>query len=198
MAARFVAYVYPGWHADPYRPGIDEWQLLESFQLRYPGHRHPARPVDGPYDDDDPATTAGQIELARAAGIEAFSYFMYRGADGFVMDQPMRHCAEFARAGEFSISATWCVRLPHDTFPVPYGDRLDPAWPTDPAAPLPLADRPIQQLTLRDFAHLIDGWDDSWLEVPLTPRLRRRPVAQTRGADAAPVDPTLTHGKEKV
>jgi hypothetical protein len=181
---RFVAYVYPGWHADPYRPGVDEWDLLARFRPYFDGHQPPALPVDGPYDDTDPATALRQIAEASEAGIEAFTYFLYWGSGGFVMDRPMEIARDTAaRAGAgFTIAGTWCVRLPHDRFPVVVGDALEPPGEVDLAA-LPAEDRPIHQLTIRDFEEIVPEWDDSWLDIPPTPPLhRRRPSA---GLDSA-------------
>jgi hypothetical protein len=168
----FVAYVYPGWHADPYRPGIDEWELLRSFRPYFPGHERPAMPLDGPYDDSDPATANRQIAEAEEAGIQAFTYFLYWGPNGFVMNRPMEVARDVAMSSAFSICGTWCVRLPYDRFPVVAGDALEQALDLG-IHTLPVEDRPIHQLTIRDFEELIPEWDDAWLEIPLTPQVRR-------------------------
>lgn len=179
---QFIAYVYPGWHADPYRPGVDEWTLLDGFRPYFAGHRPPAEPAGGRYDDTDPAVAARQIDQARAAGIGGFTYFLYWGARGFVMDRPMEVARDVAADAGFTVGGTWCVRLPHDRFPVVAGDALPPpreAGPTDAA----LEDRRIDELTIGDFERLIDEWDDSWLDLPPTPPVRRRPPPSADSGD---------------
>ena len=178
-APQFIAYVYPGWHADPYRPDVDEWAILDRFQPYFDGHQRPAEPVGGRYDDTDPALAARQIEQARAAGITSFTYFLYWGAQGFVMDRPMELARDVASPVGHMVGGTWCVRLPHDRFPVVAGDALPPPLVAGPTAAA-IEDRRIDELTIGDFERLIDEWDDSWLELPATPPVRRRPRA---GAD---------------
>lgn len=169
---RLIAYVYPGWHPDPYRPGVDEWELLDGFRPYFEGHERPPGPLDGTagrYDDSNPATVAAQMALARAAGIEAFTFFTYyRPGEGFVMAQPMDAALEeCARIPDFGVAGTWCIRLPHDTFPVPARDQLEvPVEPVrDPDASL--EDTPIELLTLRDLEELLGADDPAWAETVL-------------------------------
>jgi hypothetical protein len=163
-SVRFIAYVYPGWHPDPYRPGVDEWDLLKNFQPYFEGHTPPPRPIEGPYDDAQPTTAIAQVQLAASAGIEAFMYFTYYSGHGFVMSAPMTAASKAIDHVEddFAIAGTWCVRLPHDQFPVPARDELEsPGVPNHPPSGL-LEDTPIELLTLRDLETLLGNNDPIW------------------------------------
>lgn len=167
---RLIAYVYPGWHASSYRPGVNEWDLLETFQPYFEGHTRPPAPVDGPYDDSDPRTVAEQVAQACGVGIEAFTYFTYyRPGHGFVMSAPMDRAYEHSEEiGEFSVTGTWCIRLPYDRFPVPARDE-ELEVPVEPVV-VPcrsLEDTPIELLTLRDLEELLGADDPSWHEITL-------------------------------
>jgi hypothetical protein len=176
----FVAFAYPGWHSSAYRPGVVEWNLLENFQPYFPGHCPPPMPAHGQYDDADPATASRHVRLASQAGIRAFMYFLYYGPDGFVMDEPMKLTLDASAQleSDVSIAGTWCVRLPHNQFPVAPRDELDiPAAPATPRE-IDMEDKPIESLTLRDLETLL-GDDDSWKDILLTYEVaqpRRRPV----------------------
>jgi hypothetical protein len=190
---RFIAYVYPGWHADEYRPGVDEWKLLDEFRPYFDGHATPARPLHGTYDDSDPVTARRQVAEAAAAGIEGFSYFTYYGPQGFVMQRPMELAFEAAepRAGDFGIMATWCVRLPHDRFPVSKGDDLEMPAERPPRA-AELEELPIEALTLADLEDLVACDDPAWdTSIALgwdASRGSRRAVAGTDSNASAPPD----------
>jgi len=161
---RFVAYVYAGWHADQYRPGVNEWSLLDGFRPYFDGHAAPARPAGGAYDDTDPRTSLRQMAMARANGVEAFAYFMYYHSRGFVMNAAMDVAFAVARSCPDGVSllGTWCVRLPHDCFPVAKRDDLEvPTRP--PPIFLSLDERLIESLTLRDLEDLIAADDPAWL-----------------------------------
>ncbi|TWH52613.1 glycosyl transferase family WbsX [Rhodococcus rhodochrous J38] len=188
----FIAYVYPGWHADSYRPKIDEWDLLFKFRPYFKGHQRPARPAYGLYDDTLASTASRQISEAQRYGIHAFTYFLYWGADGFVMGEPMEvawrvsaHSSE-----KFMIGGTWCVRLPHNRFPVTPGDSLE--IPEGARSdPLLLEDRRIDDLTIRELERLIPDWDDSWLvNSRISRRFNRRVPGCGVGPDGAGVSPT--------
>jgi hypothetical protein len=115
-----AAYVYPGWHRSPYRPGIDEWSLLDDFRPYFDGHAPPPRPSGGRYDDTLPETARRHVGLALEHGIERFTYFLYFRAGGFVMDEPVR--AAFHEAGTgtaMRLALTLCLRLPHQVLPLP-------------------------------------------------------------------------------
>jgi glycosyl transferase family WbsX len=119
-ATEFVAYAYPGWHASPYRAGLDEWALLDEFRPYFPGHVRPASPLWGRYDDTQPAVAARQISCASEYGLRGFSYFSYFGHDGFVMDEPARVALDVAKAHpDFRVALTLCLRLPHRHLPLP-------------------------------------------------------------------------------
>jgi hypothetical protein len=121
----YVAYVYAGWHRSPWRPHIDEWQLLDNFRSYYDGHDPFPRPVDGTYDDTRPETPARQIAVASHYGIDAFSYFLYSDTDRFIMAEGID--AAFAVAADNSTMAlalTWCLRLPHHDLPMPAAFKL--------------------------------------------------------------------------
>jgi hypothetical protein len=153
--ATYVCYVYPGWHPDTYRPEVDEWDLLESAKPYFAGHPPLARPLRGRYDDALPATARQQIRLARDHGLSVFDYFCYFADGEFVMNRPLDAAASAMRTEpDFSFATTWCVRMPHDTFPV----GIVPAVtaPEPPAGPFgysgaDLGDLPIDALTVADL-----------------------------------------------
>ena len=118
----YVAYVYPGWHRDAFRPDIDEWHLLDRFQPYFDGHQPPARPLDGPYDDSTGQTARRQLGQAAAAGIGAFSYFMYFSDGDFLMHRPLCVALGEAHGQPVRIATTWCIRLPHRSLPVAASD----------------------------------------------------------------------------
>jgi hypothetical protein len=120
--------------------------------------------LNGPYDDAVPGTALSQVQLALSAGIEAFIYFTYYAGYGFVMSAPMTAAAKAIDNIDqhFAIAGTWCVRLPHDRFPVPARDELEsPAVPNHPQSGL-LEDTPIELLTLRDLETLLGSNDPAW------------------------------------
>lgn len=189
----FVAFAYPGWHPSTYRPGVVEWDLLTNFRPYFEGHRAPPRPVHGPYNDADPATARSHIHLARNAGIGAFMYFLYYGADGFVMDEPMKWTLSVsAQAGDdFFVAGTWCVRLPHNVFPVAPLDKLEIPVTSPVGDDVDIEDKPIESLTLRDLEALL-GEDSSWESIMLGYEIAR-PKSRPAGPDMAdfePFDPT--------
>ena len=158
---RFVAYVYPGWHANAFRPGIDEWTLLDQFRPYFEGHMAPPRPANGPYDDSTRATAQAHIRMAVETGIEAFLYFMYYDGNGFVMSKPMEAALEEADEG-FGIAGSWCVRLPHDQFPVPALDELELPSELSNTLTGKLEDTPLELLTLHDLQFLLEDDDPLW------------------------------------
>jgi hypothetical protein len=162
---QFVAYVYPGWHHSAFRPSTDEWDLLETFRPYFEGHLPPPQPVGGAYDDADPATTRRQLDLAAAAGVDAFLYFMYYGPAGFVLSAPMDSAvASSAARPDVDIAGAWCVRLPHDRFPVP--DRAALEAPRAAAERgETLATTPVELLTMRDLTDLVGPDDQIWSTV---------------------------------
>ena len=114
----FIPYLYPGWHASSWRPGLNEWELLDAFEPYFPGHPPPPRPADGRYDDSHPEVVASQVEKAQAAGIAGFTCFMYPGPEGFVLADPLDHALSAAANTDFTVGATWCLRLPHHFLPL--------------------------------------------------------------------------------
>jgi hypothetical protein len=185
---RLVAYVYPGWHPDPYRPGVDEWDLLNGFRAYFAGHERPPAPQAGPYDDRDPAVVGRQVDLARAAGIEAFTFFAYyRPGQGFVMAEPLDAALRAAAGrGDFGVAATWCIRLPHDRFPVPPRDQMEVPVEPVPDPERALDDTPIELLTLRDLDQLLCSDDPAWAETVLDGggSVRTRARHRIHGVDA--------------
>lgn len=179
----FAAFVYPGWHRSPYRPGVVERDLLANFRPYFPGHCRPPMPANGPYDDTDPDTAETQVRLASQAGIRAFMYFLYYGPDGFVMDEPMNltFSASEKMGGDFMIAGTWCVRLPHAEFPVAPRDELELCAPNRLSAEVCIEDKPIELLTLRDLETLF-GKNCSWTEIELNYQTGR-PSKRSVGAD---------------
>jgi Glycosyltransferase WbsX len=129
----FVAYYYPGWHQEPWKPS-DEWALLDEDRPIFPGHVPLDKPLAGLYDDTDPDVLRRQIGEAAKAGISAFSFFLYYGPDGYVLDQPtVLALKEAANApGCLSVGVTWCMRLPHQYFPIPISDDSAPLASAEP------------------------------------------------------------------
>ena len=196
---RFVAYVYPGWHDDPFRPGVDEWDLVESFHPYFKGHERPPRPAGGRYDDSRVETAAAQIALAASYGIEAFTYFTYYGRQGFVLGAPMNAAVEAAESeAGFGVGATWCIRLPHDSFPVEHDEaRYAPAADAETTAARDsgsLEDLPIEETTLRDLERLLGAASASELRLGSTGAPWLMPSARLPAptADSGPQPPEQT------
>jgi hypothetical protein len=154
----FVAYVYPGWHSTPYRPGVNEWDLLSRFEPAFDGHPHPPAPLFGCYDDSVSDTARDQIALASRAGITGFIYFTYFSEASFVMNSPLQRAIEESPHihPAFYVSASWCVRLPHRLFPVTSEDRYAIAH-TDQPEKADFLDRPIEDTTLDNISELFEG-----------------------------------------
>ncbi|CAN7651892.1 glycoside hydrolase family 99-like domain-containing protein [Trinickia sp. LjRoot230] len=184
----FVAFAYPGWHPSPYRPGVDEWDLLARFQPYFEGHLAPPMPASGRYNDAVPATAREHVRLATQAGISAFMYFLYYGKEGFVMDDPMKMAlaASAECDDDFSVAGTWCVRLPHNVFPVAPSDELDMPALSATSADIDIEDKPIESLTLRDLETLLADdrwWSDILLSYEIArPRTRRMSRAADNGS----------------
>jgi hypothetical protein len=161
---KYVAFVYPGWHPDTYRPNVDEWALLDGFLPCFVDHDPPPRPLFGRYDDSDPSVVVAQVRMASSAGIQAFMYFAYYRADGFVMSSPMTHALEVSHYAPepFSIAAAWCHRLPHKQFPVFNESEADRPVTTQESRHLSLRDTPIEQLTLQKLDELVGEEDPVW------------------------------------
>jgi hypothetical protein len=167
---KFVAYVYPGWHVTPYRPGVDEWSLLSRFKSAFDGHLPPPTPLFGRYDDSVSQTARMQIALASKAGIKGFIYFTYFNEESFVMDLPLEKAIEASPYVDpgFFVSASWCVRLPHRIFPVTSEETCAIAH-TDQLKETDFLDLPIENTTLDDIPLLFQG-SAAWkkLEIPLS------------------------------
>jgi hypothetical protein len=168
---RFVAYVYPGWHRDPFRPEVDEWTLVDRFRPYFDGHERPPRPVGGRYDDSRVETASAQVRLAAEYGIEAFTYFTYYAPDGLVMSAPMTAALRAAEGqGDFCVGATWCIRLPHASFPVNHHEEREITAtafepPTTPDGSHALDRVPIAQTSLRDIEDLLGKAEASALRL---------------------------------
>jgi hypothetical protein len=115
---QFIAYVYPGWQPSEWRPGFDEWSLLDHFASYFEGHETIPRPLHGYYDDSDSTTTKRQITMAREMGIVGFTYFLYFGPHGFVMDSPLDLALTEAKDEDFVVGTTWCLKLPQNNLPI--------------------------------------------------------------------------------
>src|SRR6266436_6707609 len=115
---QFIAYFYPGWHPSGWRPSFNEWDLLDQFTPYFQGHEPIPRPKTGPYDDSKPDTAQRQVTMAREAGIAGFTYFLYFGPDGFIMNAPLEVALNEAEGRDFVIGTTWCLKLPHNNFPI--------------------------------------------------------------------------------
>jgi hypothetical protein len=190
----FVAYVYPGWHESDYRPGTNEWELLSRYQPYFPGHPPPLRPIAGAYDDAEAATTAAQIALALQAGITAFAYFMYyEGTRGFVLSKPMTNAVRVQRppGADFRVAGVWCVRLPHDRFPLPSRRDLEAGLTPPSRRGATATATPLELLTLRDLEQLVSPDSSVWSSVTLcaSPTMQAdRARVQSRRLAAVPGD----------
>lgn len=161
----FVAYVYPGWHPSPYRPTVDEWELLENFAPYFEGHQPPPQPRDGRYDDSLPETASQHIRQAQAFGLSAFTYFLYFDPPRFVLSEPIDAAfSVVSHAGEFMLSLTWCIRLPHATFPITREEKLDGQEDlargsrhcvVTPDPSLPSDQIPIENLSIADVERIL-------------------------------------------
>jgi hypothetical protein len=120
-----VAYYYPGWHRSHWKE-LDEWELLDQSRPMFDGHEPLWRPVRVRYDDRDPRVVSEQIREAASHGIDGFTYFLYFGPDGYMLDVPTRKALDVAEATGFGIGVTWCLRLPHQYFPIPLRDDQAP------------------------------------------------------------------------
>lgn len=122
---QFIAYVYPGWHANAFRGDFDEWTLFDKFSPYFDGHQMPSRPAAGFYDDSQQSCSRRQVQEAADAGINGFTYFFYYGNDGPIMAEPLGAALDAAAAADtvadtaFEVGTTWCLRLPHTNFPIP-------------------------------------------------------------------------------
>lgn len=118
-----IAYVYPGWHKSKYRPSVDEWNLLQNnFKPYFEGHLPPPKPLETMYDDSKIETSIHQINTASKFGLKAFTYFLYYLSGEFILSDPMNQTFEALSQmdSDFSVSLTWCLRLPHHSFPIGY------------------------------------------------------------------------------
>jgi hypothetical protein len=192
--ARFVAYVYPGWHPDPFRPGLDEWDLVDRFHPYFDAHERPPRPLEGRYDDSRVETASGQLRLAAEYGITAFTYFTYYAPDGPVMNAPRVAAVRAAEeAGDFGVGVTWCIRLPHTSFPVERDEtrevgRGGDAMPTERDGSRSVDDLPIDQTTIRDIQDLLGEKEAAGLPLgsPAAPWLVPSQVHPPPTGDAQP------------
>lgn len=151
----FVAYYYPGWHRESWK-ALDEWVLLDEVRPIYPGHLPLDEPTAGRYDDTDPIVLRQQITEATKSGISAFSFFLYYGPDGYVLDRPTRIALYQAEEipDLFSIGVTWCMRLPHQYFPIPTSDDNAPLASAEPReAPAPTSKR-LAEVVPRDLRNV--------------------------------------------
>ena len=131
MNSRILAYVYPGWHGCPERDsffpaGWSEWDLVYQARPFFKGHRQPNLPLNGRYDDSQPATAQQQVQLATEHGVSGFVYgfFWSRGKrvfeaalrDGFLGSPPGR---------TYPFALMWANRMPRRVLPI-----KKPAAPT--------------------------------------------------------------------
>ncbi|HYZ76010.1 MAG TPA: glycoside hydrolase family 99-like domain-containing protein [Gaiellaceae bacterium] len=158
LTTRFIAYTYPGWHSASWRAGLEEWELMDTFVPYFPGHEPLPRPLDGPYDDSDPETARKQIRLARDAGIDGFTYFLFFDQSDFVLSRPLTAALDVVEADDetFSIGTTWCLRLPHHELPLgPETDGRGVAPPTPRSSkPAPAATTPAELAGTRGTSSL--------------------------------------------
>lgn len=172
---RFVAYVYPGWHSDEYRPKVNEWKLLDDFEPRFAGHPLPLQPLGGRYDDSRPDTVARQMELASIHGVEAFSYFTYFSGDRLFLEEGMNTAFAIPDTDRRTdVCTTWCIRLPHTSFPVDQGEHIETApHEIGPmGGPRAIAESRIENLTVRDVSQLVGESSDDPLLAMMSSAIR--------------------------
>jgi Glycosyltransferase WbsX len=159
----FIAYVYPGWHTSPHRPGTDEWELLDHFEPYFQGHIPPPRPIGSFYDDSLSETVCAQVALAEQYGISVFDYFLYYRHSEFILAAPLMNAlgaAEMQR--QLGVAATWCIRSPIPTFPIPasttaFDGVLDDCNISYDDVALAPDEKPLESLTPSDLKKLLDG-----------------------------------------
>jgi hypothetical protein len=107
--------------------------------------------------------------LAAESGVEAFTYFMYyRPSCGYIMANPMDEAFRISEEiGGFAVTCTWCIRLPHDTFPVAPLDGMSVQRQPVRIPGRALDDTPIELLTLRDLEQLANRDGIAWQDITL-------------------------------
>jgi lipopolysaccharide biosynthesis protein len=87
--------------------GFTEWRNVVRGMPRFEGHEQPHLPADlGFYDLDNPETLARQVDMARGAGVTAFSFYYYNFDGHRVLERPIE---AFLRRPELAIDfcITW-------------------------------------------------------------------------------------------
>lgn len=121
------AYIWPAYTGTEIRSrifwpdGEGEWQTVRSAQPRFEGHKLPRVPLMGYQDEADPSVMAGQIELARAHGINVFIYdwYWYDGMpfleqcldNGFLRAPNCREQKFYIMWANHDVNFTWDKRI---------------------------------------------------------------------------------------
>ncbi|GIF47618.1 glycosyl transferase family WbsX [Asanoa ferruginea] len=173
----FIAYYYPGWHRSSWKD-FDEWGLLDEKRPCFPGHEPLDGPLSGPYDDTSKPVVGQQMATAQHYGVAAFSFFFYHATGGYVLEQPFEHALALSADSAFKVSATWCLRLPHQYFPIPLGD--DDAPIAVPELPQEKASEPLSLRRLIPEALLdtpVSALCDWFAPANVTPVQRGAPMS---------------------
>ncbi len=118
-----AAYVYPGWHSEPYRRNSDgkilnEWDLVINAKPFFKGHRQPRRPLFI-YDDSEIKTSELQIDLALRYGIDAFIYCFYWSFGRRVLYRPLDESfLKCNKNTEIKFAIMWANRMPRGILPI--------------------------------------------------------------------------------
>lgn len=158
MRPTVLAYYFPGWHADPrtdawFEPHWTEWSLLRDAGPRFDGHRQPRIPALGYQDESDPLVAAGQIDLARAHGIDGLLVDYYWYEDGGYLDGALdRGLLEAANAEELTFGLMWANHELVDIFPTDRPEGPPPPQLKDGAIDLDAFERMTDHIVARYFA----------------------------------------------
>ena len=148
-----VAVYYPHWHRYPKgdewfgtnRWNEGEWAFVKSAKPRFPGHRHPVRPLPGYLSGSDPQDVATEIELAANAGINVFLYDYYYYGGKVTQEEAIEQgFLKAANRGKMKFALMWC-----------YHERVN-RWRTPPGKESPtlmaLDHRPEELVGLIDLS----------------------------------------------
>lgn len=125
---KLAAYVYPGFHPieerdQTFYPGFTEWDLVYSCGPRFDGHAQPRLPLEGRYDDRDPAASTRRVQLCADHGIDVliYGFFWCRGKRVFQESLDSGYLGSTA-GQSFPFALMWANRMPRRVLPVRRAD----------------------------------------------------------------------------